>query len=319
MSPVHPSSRLPTAGDRAATLRQGDIPAVDIAGERLTAIDVPKCSSPQQRVRGRSGDGVGCAPPVGDTAPLDTVAIKPRRAPRRPGQPNKPSPHRSVTVGGGVNPWGERLFGVDRPAVTGGADQSPRGESMRVRGRSGDGVGCAPPVGDTAPLDTVAIKPRRAPRRPGQPNKPSPHRSVTVGGVNPRGERLFGVDRPAVTGGADQSPRGESMRVRGRSGDGIGYAPPVGDTAPLDTVAIQPRRAPRQPGQPNKPSPHRSVTVGADQSPRGESMRARGRSGDGVGCAPPVGDTAPLDTWPFSRAVPRADQDSPTSLHRIGV
>ena len=243
------------------------------------------------RVRGRSGDGVGCAPPVGDTAPLDTVAIKPRLAPRQPGQPNKPSPHRSVTVGG-VNPRGERLFGVDRPAVTGGADQSPRGESMRVRGRSGDGVGCAPPVGDTAPLDTVAIKPRLAPRQPGQPNKPSPHRSVTVGGVNPRGERLFGVDRPAATGGADQSPRGESMRVRGRSGDGIGCAPPVGDTAPLDTLAIKPRLAPRQPGQPNKPSPHRSVTVGgvnprgerlfgvdrpaatggADQSPHGESM-----------------------------------------------
>ena len=50
-----------------------------------------------------------------------------------------------------------------------------------------------------------------APRRPGQPNKPSPHRSVTVGRVNPRGERLFGVDRPAATGGADQSPHGESM------------------------------------------------------------------------------------------------------------
>ena len=257
MSPVHPSSRLPTAGDRAATLRQGDIPAVDIAGERLTSIDVPKCSSPQQRVRGRSGDGVGCAPPVGDTAPLDTLAIKPRLAPRQPGQPNKPSPHRSVTVGG-VNPRGERLFGVDRPAVTVGADQSPRGESNRVRWRSGDGVGCAPPVGDTAPLDTLAIKPRLAPRQPGQPNKPSPHRSVTVGGVNPRGERLFGVDRPAVTVGADQSPRGESMRVRGRSGDGVGCAPPVGDTAPLDTLAIKPRLAPRQPGQPNKPSPHRS-------------------------------------------------------------
>ena len=274
MSPVHPSSRLPTAGDRAATLRQGDIPAVDIAGERLTAIDVPKCSSPQQRVRGRSGDGVGCAPPVGDTAPLDTVAIKPRLAPRQPGQPNKPSPHRSVTVGG-VNPRGERLFGVDRPAVTGGADQSPRGESKRVRGRSGDGVGCAPPVGDTAPLDTVAIKPRLAPRQPGQPNKPSPHRSVTVGGVNPRGERLFGVDRPAVTGGADQSPRGESMRVRGRSGDGVGCAPPVGDTAPLDTVAIKPRLAPRQPGQPNKPSPHRSVTVRWGKSPGRTPIRRR--------------------------------------------
>ena len=122
--------------------------------------------------------------------------------------------------------------------VTVGADQSPRGESKRVRWRSGDGVGYAPPVGDTAPLDTVAIKPRLAPRRPGQPNKPSPHRSVTVG--------------------ADQSPRGESKRVRGRSGDGVGCAPPVGDTAPLDTVAIQPRLAPRRPGQPNKPSPHRS-------------------------------------------------------------
>ena len=181
-------------------------------------------------------------------------------------------------------------------AVTVGADPSPRGESNRVRGRSGDGVGCAPPVGDTAPLDTVTIKPRLAPRLPGQPNKPSPHRSVTVGGVNPRGERLFGVDRPAVTVGADPSPRGESMRVRGRSGDGVGCAPPVGDTAPLDTLAIKPRLAPRLPGQPNKPSPHEAVTVGADQSPRGESNRVRGRSGDGVGCAPPVGDTAPLDT-----------------------
>ena len=181
--------------------------------------------------------------------------FKPRLAPRQPGQPNKPSPHRSVTVG---------------------ADQSPRGESMRVRWRSGDGVGCAPPVGDTAPLDTVAIKPRLAPR-----NQDSPTSLHRIG---------------AVTVGADQSPRGESMRVRGRSGDGVGCAPPVGDTAPLDTVAIQPRRAPRQPGQPNKASPHEAVTVGADQSPRGESMRVRWRSGDGVGCAPPVGDTAPLDT-----------------------
>ena len=36
------------------------------------------------------------------------------------------------------------------------------------------------------------------------------------------------------------------LMARGRSGDGIGYAPPVGDTAPLDTVAIKPRRAPRR-------------------------------------------------------------------------
>ena len=135
-----------------------------------------------------------------------------------------------------------------------------------------------------------------APRRPGQPNKASPHRSVTVGGVNPRGERLFGVDRPAVTVGADQSPRGESMRVRGRSGDGVGCAPPVGDTAPLDTVAIKPRRCPAPTRTAQQAFAAWSVTVGADQSPRGESMRARGRSGDGVGCAPPVGDTAPLDT-----------------------
>ena len=71
-------------------------------------------------------DGVGCAPPVGDTAPLDTLAIKPRLGPRQPGQPNEASPHEAVTVGAAGDP------ARTTPATTSGPALGAGGRSLRA-------------------------------------------------------------------------------------------------------------------------------------------------------------------------------------------